>query len=84
MEKDKAYGTPMGPSTYLKIDVAGKEVDKKLYRRMIDFKKLYRRMIDLLLYLTASRPNIMFSICKCARFQVFPKESHLTTIKKII
>ncbi|XP_059310199.1 secreted RxLR effector protein 161-like [Lycium ferocissimum] len=40
-------------------------------------------MIGSLLYLTASRPNIMFSVCKCARFQSTPKESHLTAIKRI-
>ena len=31
--------------------------------------KLYKRMIGSLLYLTASRPDIMFSVCLCARFQ---------------
>lgn len=35
-------------------------------------------MIGSLLYLTASRPNIMFSVCKCAGFQAAPKESHTT------
>ena len=36
-----------------------------------------------LLYLTASRPDIMFSICLCARFQACPKESHLSVVKRI-
>ncbi|PKU87156.1 Retrovirus-related Pol polyprotein from transposon TNT 1-94 [Dendrobium catenatum] len=40
-------------------------------------------MIGSLLYLTASRPDIMFSVCLCARFQADPKESHLTVIKRI-
>jgi hypothetical protein len=40
-------------------------------------------MIGSLLYLTASRPNIMFSVCLCARFQLCPKESHLVTVKRI-
>ena len=40
-------------------------------------------MIGSLLYLTASRSNIMFSLCLCARFQASPKESHLTSVKRI-
>ena len=40
-------------------------------------------MIDSLLYLTASRPDIIYSVCLCARFQVCPKESHLNTVKTI-
>jgi hypothetical protein len=43
--------------------------------------KLYRDMIGNLLYLTASKPNIMFSVCLCARFQSCPKESHLIVVK---
>ncbi|CAL1382362.1 unnamed protein product [Linum trigynum] len=46
-------------------------------------EKLYRRMIGSLLYLTASRPNIMFAVCVCARFQSSPKESHLIAVKRI-
>ena len=41
-------------------------------------------MISSLLYLTASRPDIMFSVCLCARFQFCPKESHLISVKYII
>ncbi|KAJ9566375.1 hypothetical protein OSB04_002341 [Centaurea solstitialis] len=43
----------------------------------------YRGMISSLLYLTASRPDIMFSTCLCARFQADPKESHLNDVKRI-
>ncbi|GKA50827.1 retrovirus-related pol polyprotein from transposon TNT 1-94 [Tanacetum coccineum] len=43
----------------------------------------YRRMIGSLLYLTASRPDIMFSVCLCARFQAAPKTSHLEGVKRI-
>jgi len=46
--------------------------------------KIYRDMIGSLLYLIASRPNIMFSVCICSRFQSCPKESHLTMDKCII
>ena len=43
----------------------------------------YRGMIGSLLYLTASRPDIMFLTCLCARFQADPRESHLIAIKRI-
>src|SRR4051812_48556140 len=41
-------------------------------------------MIESLLYLTASRPDILFSVCLCARFQSDPRESHLTAVKRIL
>ncbi|GKA48677.1 putative ribonuclease H-like domain-containing protein, partial [Tanacetum coccineum] len=44
---------------------------------------LYRSMIGSLMYLTASRPDIMFAVCACARFQVTPKISHLHAVKRI-
>ncbi|GJV59287.1 hypothetical protein Tco_1465387 [Tanacetum coccineum] len=44
---------------------------------------LYRSMIGSLMYLTSSRPDIMFAICACARFQVTPKVSHLHAVKRI-
>nr|GFB64981.1 hypothetical protein [Tanacetum cinerariifolium] len=43
----------------------------------------YRSMIGSLMYLTSSRPDIMFEVCACARFQVTPKASHLHAVKKI-
>ena len=45
---------------------------------------LYRSIIRSLLYLTASRPDIAFSVGVCARYQAAPRESHLTTVKRII
>ncbi|GJX13106.1 putative ribonuclease H-like domain-containing protein [Tanacetum coccineum] len=42
---------------------------------------LYRSMIGSLMYLTASRPDIMFAVCACARHQVTPKECHLHAVK---
>ncbi|GKD46745.1 uncharacterized mitochondrial protein-like protein, partial [Tanacetum coccineum] len=42
----------------------------------------YRYMIGSLMYLTASRPDIMFAVCACARFQVTPKISHLLAVKR--
>nr|GEU55354.1 hypothetical protein [Tanacetum cinerariifolium] len=42
-----------------------------------------RSMIGSLMYLTASRPDIMFAVCACARHQVTPKECHLYVVKRI-
>ncbi|GKE64482.1 hypothetical protein Tco_1518643, partial [Tanacetum coccineum] len=44
---------------------------------------LYRSMIESLMYLIVSRPDIMFVVCACARFQVTPKISHLHAVNKI-
>ncbi|GJU65839.1 putative ribonuclease H-like domain-containing protein [Tanacetum coccineum] len=45
---------------------------------------IYRSMIGSLMYLTASRPDIMFVVCACARFQVTQKASHLKAVKRIL
>ncbi|GLT88133.1 hypothetical protein SLE2022_061720 [Rubroshorea leprosula] len=73
METCKPIATPMSTSINLDKDEGGKPIDPKLYRSMIGS----------LLYLTASRPDIMFSVCLCARFQACPKESHLIAVKKV-
>ncbi|GKB27090.1 hypothetical protein Tco_0866491 [Tanacetum coccineum] len=44
---------------------------------------MYRSMIGSLMYLTSSRPDIMFAVCACARYQVNPKVSHLHDVKRI-
>jgi hypothetical protein len=46
--------------------------------------KVYRFMIGSLLYLCASRPDIMLIVCMCARFQANPKECHLSAVKRIL
>jgi hypothetical protein len=66
--------TPMSTSVKISNDLAGKPVDPSLYRSMIGS----------LLYLTASRLDIAFSVGVWARFQANPKESHLTAVKRII
>ncbi|KAJ9544670.1 hypothetical protein OSB04_024377 [Centaurea solstitialis] len=66
--------TPMPTGNLLGPDLAGKSVDQKIYRSMIGS----------LLYLTATRQDIMFSTCFCARFQANPKESHLAAVKRIL
>ena len=45
---------------------------------------LYRGLIGSLLYLTASRPDIVFVVCMCARFQSNPKQSHFSAAKRIL
>jgi len=58
-------------------------LDKDENGKSVD-QKLYRSMIGSLLYLTASRPDIMMSVCLCARFQADPKESHIRAVKRIL
>ena len=66
--------TPISPNVKLTVDLLGKSVDSFLYRSMIGS----------LLYLTASRPDISYSVGVCARYQANPKESHMTALKRII
>jgi hypothetical protein len=73
MENSKAMETPMSTTTTLDADEEGEHVDQKEYRRMIES----------LLYLTAMRPDIQFSVCLCARFQVSPWTSHRQAVKRI-
>ncbi|GKE38985.1 hypothetical protein Tco_1462390, partial [Tanacetum coccineum] len=63
----KTASTPMETQKPLVKDEDGKEVDVHLYRSMIGS----------LMYLASSRPDIMFAVCACARYQVNPKVSHL-------
>ena len=74
MDKTSSKPTPMSTSVHLEKDDNGKDFDEKLYRSMIGS----------LLYLTASRPDIMMSVCLCARFQAKPKESHQRAVKRIL
>ncbi|GKC74967.1 retrovirus-related pol polyprotein from transposon TNT 1-94 [Tanacetum coccineum] len=73
LEDSKPMKTPMSTETKLTKDKEGESVDNTKYRGMIDS----------LLYLTASRPDIMFSVFLCARFQEDPKTSHLEAVKRI-
>ncbi|GJX39102.1 retrovirus-related pol polyprotein from transposon TNT 1-94 [Tanacetum coccineum] len=69
----KTASTPMETQKPLLKDEDGKEVDVHMYRSMIGS----------LMYLTSSRPDIMFVVCACARYQVNPKVSHLYVVKRI-
>ena len=59
------------------------KLDKDKQGINIDIK-FYRSIIGSLLYLTASRSNIIFSVCLCTRSQSCPKKSHLIAVKRII
>ena len=74
MNEAKAISTPMETNGNLDSDASGNMVDQKLYRSMIGS----------LLYVIVSRPNVMFSVCMCARFQASPRQSHLKTTKRIL
>ncbi|XP_070045030.1 secreted RxLR effector protein 161-like [Nicotiana tomentosiformis] len=74
MEDSEEIGTLIATTTKLDIDQHGSSV----------YQKLYRGMIGSLLYLTASKPNIVFSVGLCARFQANPKESHFTVVNRIL
>jgi hypothetical protein len=74
MKNGKPIKTPMGTNGHLDLDTGGKSVDQKVYRSMI----------GCLLYLCASRPNIMLSVCMCARFQANPNEIHFRAVKRIM
>nr|GEV30165.1 hypothetical protein [Tanacetum cinerariifolium] len=69
----RSSNTPMDKENPWGKDRTGKDVDLHLYRSMIGS----------LMYLTASRPDIMFVVCACARHPVTPKECHLHAVKRI-
>jgi hypothetical protein len=74
MVNAKPIKTPMPTNGHLDLNDEGKAMDVKVYRSMIGS----------LLYLCESRPDIMLSVCMCARFQANPKECHLVAIKRIL
>ena len=69
----KLAKTPIEVNHNLGPDLDGEDVDAHVYRAMIGS----------LMYLTASRPDVMFSVCLCARYQANPKMSHLIAVKRI-
>ncbi|GJQ95420.1 putative ribonuclease H-like domain-containing protein [Tanacetum coccineum] len=69
----KTASTPMETQKHLLKDEDGEEVDVHMYRSIIGS----------LMYLTSSRPDIMFAVCACARYQVNPKVSHLHAVNRI-
>jgi len=74
MENCKEAATPIASGCYLDLDENEANVDQTKYRGLIGS----------LLYLTASRLYIMFSVCLCARYQANYKESHYMAAKRIL
>ena len=74
MEDCKPILTPMVTGCKLSVENSSKDVDQRLYRSMIGS----------LLYVTASRPDVMQAVGKVARFQAAPKESHIIDVKIIL
>jgi hypothetical protein len=74
MEKAKSIKTPMGTNGHLDLDMSGKLVDQKVYHSIIGS----------LLYLYVARPDIILSVCMCAKFQAAPKECHMRVVKRIM
>nr|GEW85221.1 hypothetical protein [Tanacetum cinerariifolium] len=67
-----SVGTPIA-TKYIDADLSGTPIDQTKYRSMV----------RALMYLTASRPNIMHGTCYFARYQAKPTEKHLTAVKRI-
>lgn len=74
MNGSKSISTPSSPADTLSKETSSPKIDPTKYRGMIGS----------LLYLTASRPDIMFSVCQCARYQADPREDHLKAVKRIM
>nr|GEX18413.1 hypothetical protein [Tanacetum cinerariifolium] len=73
LTEGKSASTPIDTDKPLLKDPDGEDIDVHTYRSMIGS----------LIYLTSSRPDIMFAVCACVRFQVTPKASHLHAVKRI-
>ncbi|WVZ76572.1 hypothetical protein U9M48_024537 [Paspalum notatum var. saurae] len=73
MGDSKPMTTPMSTNTALDVDEDGEAVDQKEFRGMIGS----------FLYLTATRLDIQFAVCLCARYQASPRTSHRQAVKRI-
>ncbi|GKA42108.1 hypothetical protein Tco_0734768 [Tanacetum coccineum] len=73
MKSSDPVDTPMMEKSKLDEDSQGKAVDPTHYRVMV----------GTLMYLTASRPDLTFVVCMCARYQEKPTEKHLHAVKII-
>ena len=72
MIDSKSIDTPTGTNSKLGVDEA------------LVNQTIYRGIVGSLLYLTNSRPNIVYSVGMCARFQACPRDSHLKAAKQIL
>ncbi|GJR47006.1 retrovirus-related pol polyprotein from transposon TNT 1-94 [Tanacetum coccineum] len=73
MESSDPVDTPMVEKSKLDEDPQGKAVEPTHYRGMV----------GILMYLTASRPDLTFVVCMCARYQAKPTKKHLHAVKRI-
>jgi hypothetical protein len=74
MDKAIPIKTPMSTNGHLDLGMGAKLVDQNVYYSIIGS----------FIYLCASRPDIMLSVCMCARFQATPKQCHMRAIKRIM
>nr|GFA78782.1 hypothetical protein [Tanacetum cinerariifolium] len=88
LSQDKYVGDTLKKFGYSDVRSSNSPIDKENpwgkdgTRKDVDLY-LYRSMIGSLMYLTTSRPDIMFAVCACARHQVTPKECHMHVVKRI-
>nr|GEX30766.1 uncharacterized mitochondrial protein AtMg00810-like [Tanacetum cinerariifolium] len=73
MDYSDSVDTPMVDRTKLDEDLHGKTIDHIHYRRMIGS----------LMYFTSTRPDLVFAVCMCARYQARPTKKHLHALKRI-
>ncbi|GJW96339.1 retrovirus-related pol polyprotein from transposon TNT 1-94 [Tanacetum coccineum] len=73
LRKSDPIDTPMVEQSKLDEDLFGIPVDQTRYCSMVGY----------LMYLTASRPNLVFAVCMCARYQSKPTKKHLEAVKQI-
>ena len=74
MHEAKGKRFPMDTKCHLELSPQGVDADQNLYRSMIGS----------LLYLCASRPDIVLSVGVCARYQAAPKDSHMQAVNRIL
>nr|GEX70688.1 Gag-Pol polyprotein [Tanacetum cinerariifolium] len=80
--KKALYGLKQAPRACVGTPMATKHLDADFSGTPVDQTK-YRSMVGALMYLTASRPDIVHTTCYCARYQAKPIKKHLTTVKWI-
>ncbi|GJS13430.1 hypothetical protein Tco_0407902 [Tanacetum coccineum] len=73
MDLSDPVDTPMVDRLKLDEDLLGIPVDQTRFRGMVGS----------LMYLTASRPDLVFAVCMCARYQAKPTKKHLEAIKRV-
>nr|GEX37031.1 uncharacterized mitochondrial protein AtMg00810-like [Tanacetum cinerariifolium] len=80
--KKALYGLKQAPRACIGTPMPTKHLDANLSETPIDQTK-YHSMVGALMYLTASRPDIVHATCYCACYQARPTEKHLTIVKRI-